>query len=80
MTWNYKPKPSEIMIRCASHRARKKLFRLRAEPFESYFSFETFSTGGFYPVPIELVSQALAITSCSRASHRFTYHPSIKWS
>lgn len=62
------------LVRCASHRARDKLFRITGR-IHGWFSWDTACTGGFYPVPDTHLPEALRITGCSRASSRFTYQP-----
>lgn len=63
-----------VLIRCGSHRARQKLQALFPLKLKGYFSWDTACTGGFVMIPASQVEAALAITGCSRASTRFTYH------
>lgn len=64
----------KTLLRCASHRARQKLFALLTEKPQGYFSMKTHATGGFYEVPNELVQKALEITGITKASKRYTYY------
>ncbi len=63
----------KTLLRCASHRARQKLFALLTEKPQGYFSMKTHATGGFYEVPSEIVPRALEITGITRASKRYKY-------
>lgn len=65
------------LMRCASHRARQKLFQLLPERPTCWHSWDVACIGGYYWVPAGLVPQALAITGVSRASMRFKYHPCL---
>lgn len=64
----------KTLIRCASHRARQKLFSLLPEKPQGFYSWKTYSTGGFWEIPSEYVSKALEITGITKASRRYDYH------
>lgn len=51
----------KTLLRCASHRARQKLFALLTEKPQGYFSMKTHATGGFYEVPSEIVLKSPAL-------------------
>ncbi len=63
----------KTLIRCASHRARQKLFALLPEKPQGYYSWKTYCTGGFWEIPTEMVPQALTITGITRATPRYEY-------
>jgi hypothetical protein len=64
----------KTLIRCASHRARQKLFALLPEKPQGYYSWKTYCTGGFWEIPNEVVPQALTITGITRASKCYDYY------
>lgn len=77
---NYFPDQDAVLIRCASHRAREKLIKqFSGLLLRGYYSWSTDCTGGFYPIPASRISEALAITGCSKASLRHSYRPCISF-
>jgi hypothetical protein len=63
----------KTLVRCASHRARQKLFRLLPEEPQGFYSWQTRATGGFYEIPSNRVPDALKITGITKASSKFKY-------
>lgn len=63
----------KTLIRCASHRARQKLFTLLPEKPQGYYSWKTYATGGFWEIPNEFVPQAIQITGITKASKCYDY-------
>ena len=53
-------------VRCNSHRAREKLFRLIGFAPKCYWSWEQSSTGGFYPCPNHLLEEARKIPGITK--------------
>lgn len=63
-----------VLVRCASHRARHKLFGLLAEKPQGYYSWKTYATGGFWEIPESALPKALTITGITKATKRFQYY------
>jgi hypothetical protein len=65
------PSPGEetVFVRCGSHRARERLFRLLGHKPHCHYDWDRPATGGYYPIPAGRLAEARKIAGVTRARH-----------